>query len=93
MTRLTQEVQNRGYKYYDWNISSGDAGGTNRASGVYWNVVSGLRKDRVNMVLMHDIKPHTRDALRDIIHYCKENGYQMKKINNCTTMITQKVNN
>ena len=93
MSRLTTEVLNRGYKYYDWNISSGDAGGTTQAKGVYWNVVSGLRKDRVNMVLMHDIKPHTRDALRDIIHYCKENGYQMKKINNCTTMITQKVNN
>lgn len=93
MTRLTRSVLDKGYKYYDWNISSGDAGGTTKANEVYANVVNGLRKDRVNMVLMHDIKPHTRDAIRDIIHYCKENGYQMKKIDNCTTMITQKVNN
>ena len=93
MSRLTKEVLNRGYKYYDWNISSGDAGGTTNAKVVAWNVTSGLRKDRVNMVLMHDIKPHTRDALRDIIRYCKENGYQMKKINNCSTMVTQRVNN
>ena len=42
---------------------------------------------------MHDIKTHTRDALRDIIRYCKDNGYQMKKINNCSTMVTQRVNN
>ena len=28
MSTLTQEVLNRGYKYYDWNISSGDAGNT-----------------------------------------------------------------
>ncbi len=93
MSRLTQEVQNRGYKYYDWNISSGDAGSTTDPNQVYANVVNSLRKDRVNMVLMHDIKPYTRDALRNIIHYCKENGYTIKKINNCTTMITQRVNN
>ena len=93
MSRLTQEVLNRGYKYYDWNISSGDAGETTDPDKVYSNVVGNLRKDRVNMVLMHDIKPYTRDALRRIIRYCKDNGYPIKKISNCTTMITQRVNN
>ena len=93
MSRLTQEVVRRGYKYYDWNISSGDAGGTTQASGVYSNVVSGLRHDRVNMVLMHDIKPHTRDAIRDIIRYGKNNGYRFEKITMDTEMITQRVNN
>ena len=93
MTRLTQEVVNRGFKYYDWNISSGDAGGTTQASGVYNNVVSGLRHDRVNMVLLHDIKGHTRDALRDIIRYGKNNGYRFERITMDTEMITQRVNN
>ena len=93
MSRLTKEVVNRGYKYYDWNISSGDAGSTTDPNEVYSNVVNSLRKDRVNMVLMHDIKPYTRDALRRIIQYCKENGYPMRKISNCTEMITQRVNN
>lgn len=93
MSRLTAEVVNRGYKYYDWNISSGDAGGTTLASGVYSNVVSGLRHDRPNMVLMHDIKAHTRDALRDIIRYGKNNGYRFERITMDTEMITQRVNN
>ena len=93
MTRLTQEVLNRGYKYYDWNISSGDAGSTTQASGVYSNVVNSLRHDRVNMVLMHDIKPYTRDAIRDIIKYGKNNGYRFEKITMDTEMITQRVNN
>ena len=94
MSRLTQSVQERGYKYYDWNISSGDAeGGTPPPEKIYNNVVSNLSKDRVNMVLMHDIKWYTRDALRDIIRYCKNNGYQMKKITHCTTMVTQRVGN
>ena len=93
MTRLTQEVLNRGYKYYDWNISSGDAGSTTQASGVYSNVVNSLRHDRVNMVLMHDIKSYTRDAIRDIIRYGKNNGYRFEKITMDTEMITQRVNN
>ena len=93
MSRLTQEVVNRGYKYYDWNISSGDAGNTTQASGVYSNVVSGLRHDRVNMVLMHDVKTYTRDAIRDIIRYGKNNGYRFEKITMDTEMITQRVNN
>ena len=93
MSRLTKEVVNRGYKYYDWNISSGDAGNTTQASGVYNNVVSSLRHDRVNMVLMHDVKTYTRDAVRDIIRYGKNNGYRFEKITIDTEMITQRVNN
>ncbi len=93
MTYLTQEVLNRGFRYYDWNISSGDAGSTTDPSGVYWNVVNGLRADRANMVLMHDIKSYTRDALRDIIRYGKDNGYIFEKITMDTEMVTQKVAN
>ena len=93
MSRLTQSTLAKGYKYYDWNISSGDAGGTTQASGVYNNVVSALSKDKPNMVLMHDIKTYTRDAIRNIIKYGKENGYKFDKITMSTAMITQKVNN
>ena len=45
------------------------------------------------MVLMHDIKPYTRDALRNIIKYGKSNGYRFEKITMDTEMITQRVNN
>ena len=93
MSRLTESTLAKGYKYYDWNISSGDAGGTNTSSGVYNNVVSNLKKERANMILMHDIKPYTRDALRQIIQFGKENGYTFEKITIDTPMITQRVNN
>ena len=94
MSTLTQDVVNRGFKYYDWNLSSGDAaGGSPTANTIYNNVVNSLRKDRVNMVLMHDIKTYTRDSLRDIIRYGKNNGYTFEKITMDTTMIKQKVNN
>ena len=93
MSRLTQSTIAKGYKYYDWNISSGDAGGTTSSSGIYNNVVSQLNKEKANMVLMHDIKTYTRDALRQIIQFGKANGYEFKKITMDTTMVTQRVNN
>ena len=76
MSSLTKDVINKGFKYYDWNLSSGDAaGGRPTAEDIKNNVINNLRKDRANMILMHDIKTYTRDALRDIIKYAKENGY------------------
>ena len=93
MSYLTQEVLRRGFRYYDWNVSSGDAGNTTDPNEVYNNVVNGLRSDRENMVLMHDIKTYTRDAVRNIIRYGKDNGYIFEKITMDTEMVTQRVGN
>ena len=95
MTTLIKEVVNRGYVYFDWNISSGDAEGTKNAIGIYNNVVNGLQYNRANVVLMHDLnsKTYTKDALKNIITYGKENGYIFKKITDNTPMVTMKVNN
>lgn len=97
MTALTNEVLNRGYKYFDWNIDSNDAGAcaskNPTASCVYEHVTKYLSKSRCNMVLMHDVKNYTADALRDIIRYGKENGYTFKAITSSTGMVTHQVNN
>lgn len=95
MSTLTKEVLNKGYRYYDWNVSSGDA--TNdpnvNSNVIYNNVVSRLSRDRINIVLMHDVKAYTRDALRNIIKFGKDNGYTFDKITMGTEMVTQRVNN
>ncbi len=93
MSYLTDEVLKRGFRYYDWNIESGDAGSLRDSTAIYKNVIGKLRKDRVNMILMHDIKSYTRDALDRIIKYGKENGYVFDKITNETEMVRQRVNN
>ena len=94
MTTLTGEVLDRGYRYYDWNISSGDAGGGgNNKYQVYNLVTSNLSHGRANMVLMHDIKSQTRDALRDIIQFGKNSGFTFEKIEMDTYMIRHGVNN
>ena len=93
MTELTKEVVQKGYKYYDWNINSGDAGETTDPNVIVENVTSKLSKDRENVILMHDIKPYTRDALERIIKIAKDRGYQFDKITTKTDMMVQKINN
>lgn len=94
MSTLTTEVLNRGYRYYDWNIDSRDAeGGRYNADDIYQFVTSSLSHDKVNMVLMHDIKVTTKDCLRKIIQYGKANGYTFEAISPYTDMVTQRVNN
>ena len=68
MKTLASELSNRGYHYYDWNLSSGDAGGTKTSSGVYNNVIRNLKGGTYN-ILMHDIKSYTVNAIEDIIKY------------------------
>jgi len=95
MTILTTEVLARGYKYYDWNVASGDSGGANTSEEVYHNVTTSLKKERANMVLMHDFSGNkkTLNAVPDIIDYAKSQGYQFETITDKTPMITQRVAN
>ena len=87
MDDLTKSVIDKGYIYFDWNISSGDAGGCTTSSCVYNNVVNSLSKSRTNVILMHDIKMFTANAIKDIIDYCKENGYVFDVITESTPQV------
>ena len=95
MTRLTQKLLEEGYKYYDWNVSVEDAGSSKTTEEVYNRYVNELVKTRANIVLMHDFGGNTKtlNALRDMIHYGKENGYTFEKIDKDTPMIIHGVNN
>lgn len=94
MTDLTKEVIDMGYHYFDWNISSGDAGGAKNSDDVYKNVVNNLRKNKDNIVLMHDFSNSKSVAvLEDIIDYGLANGYRFDKIDMTTPMIRHGVNN
>ena len=74
MSTLTKEVQNRGYKYFDWNISSGDAGGATTSDQVYTNVTTRLKED-ASVVLQHDTQDFSINAVERIIQYGLQNGY------------------
>lgn len=86
MSTLRKEVVNRGYTYFDWNVDASDAWSctnksvTDKKKCVYDNVTKHLSKKRRNIVLMHDVKSYTADALEDIIKYAKANNYSFEVI-------------
>lgn len=75
MTELSKEVEARGYQYFDWNVSSGDAGQTIDTETVYQNVISGIGNKKTAIVLQHDTKKYSIDAVEKIIQWGIENGY------------------
>ncbi len=75
MTLLTKEVTAQGYQYFDWNVDSNDAGGTKTAEGVFQNVIDGIRSNRPNVVLQHDLFGYSVDAVERIIQWGLANGY------------------
>lgn len=93
MCTLSNMVIEKGYHYFDWNVSSGDAGSKRSKKNTYRNVTNNLSKNRANVVLMHDIYDSTVDAVKDIIKYGKDNGYTFEKITMDTEMYTHYVNN
>lgn len=80
MKTLANEVEARGYSYFDWNLGSGDTDGLTSSSAVSNRVIKNLG-NKTRMVLMHDIKSYSVDAVRSIIEYGLSNGYTFDKIN------------
>ena len=79
MTALVQEVQNRGYQYYDWNGSSGD--GAVRSTQEL--IAGGTTFTDNNIVyLSHDSasKQTTVEALPAIIEHYQAQGYTFKAL-------------
>lgn len=79
MSVLAQEVQSRGYQYYDWNVSSGD--GANRTTPEIRTMATGGTQNNI-VLLCHDSdnKATTVEALPDIIEFYKNAGYEFRAI-------------
>lgn len=92
MSRLTKRVENEGYHYFDWNVSSGDAGGATTSDAVYGNVVGSL-KEGSSIVLQHDTKKFSIDAVERIIQYANANGYTFATLNETSPGAHHGVNN
>lgn len=93
MTTLSQSLPYHGYVYCDWNVSSGDAGGTTSAAGVAANVIAGIQGQDVSIVLQHDIKGYSVDAVEQILQWGQANGYTFLPMTVNTPMVHQRVNN
>ena len=94
MTRLTASLEENGYEYYDWNIDSKDSNGQKLTpEQVKNNIINSLRAGHVNMVLQHDIKLFSVNAVEQTILEAKEMGYTFKAIDSNTPECKHGVNN
>ena len=75
MTRLVQSVRERGFRYFDWNVDSNDAGGAQTAEEVFQNVIQGVEGKNTAIVLQHDTKQFSVEAVERIIIWGLANGY------------------
>ena len=93
MTTLTKSVKANGYRYFDWNVDSKDAGGAKTADEVFNNVTTGIAKNDFSVVLQHDIKSFSIDAVERIINWGLANGYTFKPLDTNSPVCEHRVNN
>ncbi len=77
MTELSKQMTASGYVYFDWNVDSNDSG-YKTTQKVILNTIGQIFKKNNAVVLMHDIKNYSVEAVPAIIEYCLENGYTFK---------------
>ena len=95
MTRLTKIMEDMGYRYFDWNVSSGDASGKPYTSTDVKNrVVSGLKKHTdFAIVLQHDIHLQSVKAVDAILTWGEEHGYTFLALDLTSPVLHSQVQN
>ena len=86
---IAEEMNRRGYIYYDWNVDSGDAVPGTTAEGIYQNVISQTSRYDKAIVLMHNssAKKDTLAQLPRIIEKLQSMGYRFAALDNTVAPI------
>lgn len=88
---IISEMLRRGFVYYDWNASCGDADGSARTWGQMADLVmQGVQNNEHPVVLLHDgvDKAVTAQALPTILQRLTDAGYKCEAITNTVQPIT-----
>ncbi|MEG0803421.1 MAG: polysaccharide deacetylase family protein [Pygmaiobacter sp.] len=81
---IVAEMLRRGFTYYDWNVSAGDAANHVSGAEILQNVVNGVPKHDMAVVLMHDCANDaaTGNMLGEIIQSARVAGYRFDRLDN-----------
>lgn len=93
MSRLAVSVTEKGMRYFDWNVSSGDAGETTSTAQVVKNIKNGILSHTVSNVLQHDIKNYSVNAVEEVIQWGLANGYTFKACDTTSPTFHHGINN
>jgi peptidoglycan/xylan/chitin deacetylase (PgdA/CDA1 family) len=88
--QLHAEMLRRGFIFYDWNVSSGDADYSVTKDSIIKSVTESLEGKNKAIVLMHDSakKKTTAATLSEVIELIKNKGYRFEKLDNTVYPIT-----
>lgn len=91
--QLIDEMTRRGYTYYDWNVSSGDAEHGATKQSIYRDTVREAKLYHRSVVLCHDsaTKHDTVAELPAIIKELKKSGYRFDKLDPSVKPIVFKI--
>lgn len=92
MSRLAAELGARGYSYFDWNVGSSDAGNAFDVGTVYNNITRSLKGD-YSIVLQHDIKGYSVDAVEAVIQFGQRYGFTFKALDAGSPTAHHRINN
>ncbi len=93
MTRLAEEIHAKGYQYFDWNVDSRDAGGNTSSWGVCERIKTDVQGVEFPVVLCHDVKDYTVDAMDDLLTWGEENGYSFEGLTKDSFPAQHQINN
>ncbi len=97
MSTLTQQASAKGLHYFDWNVSSGDAGNIDSSDQVFDNITNGISsvsaKGYPAVVLQHDTKSFSVDAVSRVIEWGLANGYHFEKLGDNSFTAHHHINN
>ena len=81
---LIEEMERRGFTYYDWNVSAEDSVGNPTEYRIKQNVLKDLSRYKQPIILMHDsaINRLTARILPDIIKEMQDKGYVFDTLEN-----------
>lgn len=96
MTKLSKMVEEKGFAYFDWNVTSNDASGNNVSATRIKNSVLGGAQGKQNIcVLMHDAaaKHTTVQALPSIIEGLVAQGFRFEALTKNSPIFHHGINN
>lgn len=94
MSTLSRMVEEKGFKYFDWNVSSGDASSNIMNSDVYANnIINGLGNGSYYVVLQHDTNINSIRAVSSVIEYGLAHGYSFRALDINSPIVHHRIAN
>lgn len=93
MTQLIQEAESKGYTFIDWNASSGDGRVDTTSESVIAESEEQCSYSDTSVLLCHDIKQSTVEAMDEFLTWGEQNGYTFLPMSPYSNSCHQQINN